>query len=152
MPGLVQPLLLDQEQWRATLERVGQTPHHALGLIYIGDRDPDDVSVEDFPEYGCLVKVHAVNHEDQQLQVVAQGLSVRETEKLVRRLQGEDDSGKKRTQTEPKADPNVVRLENDLTEKLGARVKLQQASGGKGKLVINYNSLDELEGILEHIK
>jgi ParB family chromosome partitioning protein len=85
-------------------------------------------------------------------QVVAQGLSVRETEKLVRRLQGEDDSGKKRTQTEPKADPNVVRLENDLTEKLGARVKLQQASGGKGKLVINYNSLDELEGILEHIK
>jgi len=75
MPGLVQPLLLDQEQWRATLERVGQTPHHALGLIYIGDRDPDDVSVEDFPEYGCLVKVHAVNHEDQQLQVVAQGLA-----------------------------------------------------------------------------
>ena len=72
MPGLVQPLLLDQEQWRATLERVGQTPHHALGLIYIGDRDPDDVSVEDFPEYGCLVKVHAVNHEDQQLQVVAE--------------------------------------------------------------------------------
>ena len=33
MAGLVQPLLLDQEQWRATLERVGQTPHHALGLI-----------------------------------------------------------------------------------------------------------------------
>lgn len=75
MPGLVQPLLLDAEQWRATLERVGQTPHHALGLVYVGDRDPDEVNPDQFPQYGCLVKIHAVNGEDNQLQVVAQGLA-----------------------------------------------------------------------------
>ncbi|MEJ2322221.1 MAG: chromosome partitioning protein ParB, partial [Gammaproteobacteria bacterium] len=39
-----------------------------------------------------------------------------------------------------------------LTEKLGARVQLQSGSKGRGKLVIKYNSLDELEGILEHIQ
>lgn len=83
-------------------------------------------------------------------QVVSRGLSVRETEKLVRRLQGEEPkAGSKQT---PVYDPNVRSLENDLTGKLGAEVKIQQGSGGKGKLVINYNSLDELEGILAHIQ
>ncbi|PLY16920.1 MAG: chromosome partitioning protein ParB [Sedimenticola sp.] len=85
-------------------------------------------------------------------QVVALGLSVRETEKLVRRLQGIEPVSATETKVEPKADPNVVRLESDLTDKLGAQVKIQQGSGGKGKLVISYNSLDELDGILDHIQ
>ncbi|EKF73060.1 ATP-dependent protease La [Alcanivorax hongdengensis A-11-3] len=75
MPGLVQPVMLNKEQWEQTLERVSQTPHHALGLVYVGDRNPDEVSVDDFPEYGCLVKVHAVNEENGQFQLVAQGLA-----------------------------------------------------------------------------
>jgi ParB family chromosome partitioning protein len=83
--------------------------------------------------------------------VVAQGLSVRETEKLVRRLQGEEVPDGSSAKPAPKEDPDVLRLESDLTDKLGARVKVQQGSGGKGKLVISYNSLDELDGILEHI-
>src|SRR5699024_699217 len=62
-------------QWQTTLERVGQTPHHALGLVYVGDSDPDEVSPDDFPEYGCLVRIHAVNAEQDQLQVVAQGIA-----------------------------------------------------------------------------
>ena len=49
-------------------------------------------------------------------------------------------------------DPDVRRLQDDLAERLGARVKIQQGAKGKGKLVIAYNSLDELDGILEHIK
>ncbi|WP_428606554.1 ParB/RepB/Spo0J family partition protein [Sedimenticola sp.] len=84
-------------------------------------------------------------------QVSLQGLSVRETEKLVRRLQGESADPSK-VKAPVKEDPNVRSLENRLTEQLGARVKLQQGSGGKGKLVISYNSLDELDGILEHIQ
>ncbi|MCB1758568.1 MAG: ParB/RepB/Spo0J family partition protein [Gammaproteobacteria bacterium] len=84
-------------------------------------------------------------------QVVAQGLSVRETEKLVRRLQGLESSVKPQPQSE-EIDPNVARLENSLVDKLGAKVKIQQSPGGKGKLVISYNNLDELEGILDHIK
>jgi ParB family chromosome partitioning protein len=49
-------------------------------------------------------------------------------------------------------DPNVRQLLNDLSDRLGAPVKLAQGKGGKGKLVISYNSLDELDGILAHIK
>jgi ParB family transcriptional regulator, chromosome partitioning protein len=51
-----------------------------------------------------------------------------------------------------RGDPNISRLEQDLADKLGARVSLQHASTGKGKLTIAYNSLDELDGILAHIK
>ena len=81
-------------------------------------------------------------------QVVRNGLSVRETEKLVRRLQGQESKPAKK---ETPVDPNIRSLEQDLSDKLGARVHLQSGNKGKGKLVISYNSLDELEGILEHI-
>jgi len=49
-------------------------------------------------------------------------------------------------------DPNVQRLEQELAEKLGARVAIQHSTAGKGKLVVTYNSLDELDGILAHIQ
>jgi ParB family chromosome partitioning protein len=83
------------------------------------------------------------------LLVAKKGLSVRETEALVRRLQAPPASA-----AAPAAarDPNVARLEQDLGEKLGARVAIQQGAGGKGKLVVSYNSLDELDGILAHIQ
>ncbi len=83
--------------------------------------------------------------------VVSRGLSVRETEKLVRRLQmeAEGEAGKRESK---ELDPDVRRLQDNLAERLGARVKIQQGGKGKGKLVIAYNSLDELDGILEHIK
>ena len=84
-------------------------------------------------------------------QVVRQGLSVRETERLVRRLQGEAENPKP-ARAAPEPDPDVRRLVNDLSEKLGAKVDLQQGAKGKGKIVIGYNNLDELEGILDHIK
>jgi ParB family chromosome partitioning protein len=81
--------------------------------------------------------------------VVARGLSVRETEQLVNRLR-EDASPQVKT---PKTiDPNIQRLQDELGEKLGAKVALQHANNGKGKLVVHYNSLDELDGILAHIK
>jgi ParB family chromosome partitioning protein len=83
--------------------------------------------------------------------VANQGLSVRETEKLVRRLQGEEGS-EESSKKAKKEDPDVKRLEENLAQKLGARVNIQQGNRGKGKLVIAYNSLDELDGILEHIK
>ena len=49
-------------------------------------------------------------------------------------------------------DPNVQRLEQELAEKLGAKVLIQHTASGKGKVVVTYNSLDELDGILAHIK
>jgi ParB family chromosome partitioning protein len=81
-------------------------------------------------------------------QVASKGLSVRETEAWVKRLQS-DRSAKTGTTTR---DPNIKKLESDLSDKLGAKVQFQHGSGGKGKLVINYNSLDELDGILGHIQ
>jgi ParB family transcriptional regulator, chromosome partitioning protein len=84
-------------------------------------------------------------------QVVAGGLSVRETERLVRRLQQADESPPEATpKQEP--DPNVRRLQDDLADRLGARVQIQQGARGTGKLVIAYNSLEELDGILAHIQ
>ena len=83
--------------------------------------------------------------------VVAAGLSVRETERLVRRLQ-QLDQVPMPTQSKPAPDPDVRRLQDDLAERLGARVEIQQGQRGAGKLVIAYNSLNELDGILAHIR
>jgi len=84
------------------------------------------------------------------LLVAKKGLSVRETEALVRRLSTAKPDHDERESSRP--DPNIARLEQDLAEKLGARVHLQQGAKGRGKLVISYNSLDELDGILAHIQ
>jgi len=80
--------------------------------------------------------------------VVGKGLSVRETEALVRALQ----APKKSTNKPATLDPNIRALQDDLAQKLGAKVQIQHSARGKGKLVLNYNSLDELDGILAHIK
>jgi ParB family chromosome partitioning protein len=82
--------------------------------------------------------------------VIRKGLSVRETEALVRRLQRGKEADAPGTGNGA-ADPDVRRLEQDLADKLGARVLIQQRKGGKGRLVVTYNSLDELDGILAHI-
>ena len=82
--------------------------------------------------------------------VATKGLSVRETERLTKRmLEGPSRPG---AETPDRSkDPDVRRLETELADKLGAQVLIQQGRGGKGKLVVAYNSLDELEGILAHI-
>jgi ParB family chromosome partitioning protein len=82
--------------------------------------------------------------------IAAKGLTVRDTEAYVRQLLESRKSGALVTPPE-KIDPNVLRLQNDLADRLGARVVVKQGSGRKGRLVIHYNNLDELEGILAHI-
>jgi ParB family chromosome partitioning protein len=79
--------------------------------------------------------------------VAKKGLSVRETEALVRRMLQRD--GKTSAAAAEPVDPNIRKLESDLTDKLGAKVSIQHGAKGKGKLIVSYNSLDELEGILE---
>ena len=81
--------------------------------------------------------------------VVRKSLSVRETEALVRRM---SQPSRASADTRPDAvDPNIRRLQDDLSEKLGAPVAIEHAHNGKGRLVVKYNSLDELDGILTHI-
>lgn len=82
--------------------------------------------------------------------VINRGLSVRETEKLVNKLQ----EGPAPVQMEEPlvVDPNIRRLEEDLADKLGAQVLIKHGRKGKGSVVIRYHSVDELEGILAHLK
>jgi ParB family chromosome partitioning protein len=106
-------------------------------------------------EMGHARAVLALPHRKQQVEVATlvakKGLSVRDTEALVRRMQagGAAASG---AEGQDGRDPNVQRLEQELADKLGAKVAIQHSTGGKGKLVVSYNSLDELDGILAHIQ
>ena len=81
--------------------------------------------------------------------VVKKSLSVRDTESLVRRIitPRTAESGEP-----PAVDPDIQRLETEIADKLGAKVAFQHAASGKGKLIVSYNSVDELEGILAHIR
>jgi len=80
--------------------------------------------------------------------VVNRGLSVRETEALVKQvLKGE--SKKKPIAQEP--DPDIRRLETRISEKLGAVVKIKSGKKGSGQLIVSFHNSDELEGILDHL-
>ena len=80
--------------------------------------------------------------------VVARGLTVRQTEALVRQWLA---SGEK-PKSSSKADPDIARLEQKLAERLGSPVQIRHGQKGKGQLVIRYSSLDELQGVLAHIR
>jgi ParB family chromosome partitioning protein len=79
--------------------------------------------------------------------VSGKGLNVRDTENLVRRLLEPS-----KDKPPVKEDPDVQRLQTELSENLGAPVSIAHNAKGKGKLVINFSSLDQLDGILGHIK
>jgi ParB family chromosome partitioning protein len=83
--------------------------------------------------------------------VAKKGLSVRETEALVRRLTSRSDTAPGEAER-PALDPNIRKLQDDLTDRLGAKVTLQHNARGNGKLIVSYHSLDELDGILERIR
>ena len=81
--------------------------------------------------------------------VVDKKLSVRDTENLVRSIL--EGTKKQKTEKQPE-DPDIKRLEDSLTQKLGARVSIKHTKSGKGKLVIAYTNSDELQGILDRIR
>ncbi|OOV87359.1 ParB/RepB/Spo0J family partition protein [Oceanospirillum linum] len=114
---------------------------------------PDDV--KKMLEHGDLEMGHAraiLGLESQEQSsaartVVAKGMSVRQTEAFVRKLQAPVEE---KAEQAPQAD--VEFLQRKLTETLGAAVNISHNKKGKGKLVINYSSLEELDGILSHIQ
>lgn len=81
--------------------------------------------------------------------VITKSLSVRQTEALVRSLQ----TSKMMTgKAKPELDPDIRSLQDELSEKLGAEVQLEHNAKGKGRLILKYSSLDQLDGILAHIR
>lgn len=106
-------------------------------------------------EMGHARALLAISNKAQQYdaarQVVKKEMSVRDTERLVRRMQSGEANKPAKTST-ASANADIKRLEMDISDKLGAKVRLDHSKKGNGKLIIAYNSLDELDGILKHIK
>jgi ParB family chromosome partitioning protein len=82
--------------------------------------------------------------------VAANGMTVRQTEVLVKKIQTAGPSGA--VDKLPNTNPDITNLQNELSEKVGAVVLIQHGANGSGKLVFKYNSNDELDGILAHLK
>ena len=108
-------------------------------------------------EYGDLEMGHAKAllglSSEQQSQaastVVSKGYSVRQTEALVRSILAQPANKQKTSQ---RMDPDIKQLQDQLSEKIGVPVQIQHGAKGKGKLVLKYSDLNELDGILNHIK
>ncbi len=118
-----------------------------------------DVDVRTMLEHGDLEMGHARSllslptgqQSEAAKTVVGKGLTVRQTESLVRRMLSEDD-GKRQSGQRQEVDPDIRQLEESLAERLGSQVQIHHTSKGRGKLTVKYNSLEELDGILSHIK
>lgn len=85
--------------------------------------------------------------------IIENNLSVRATEQLLSKLQTNENILNTKADKSFKLtiDPNIMKLQKRLSDHFGARVNILNKPKGNGKLVIAYNSLDELEGILDHI-
>ncbi|TCS44052.1 ParB/RepB/Spo0J family partition protein [Reinekea marinisedimentorum] len=98
----------------------------------------------------ALLGLNGRNQIDAARQVVAKGMNVRQTEALVRSLSQPDKVNLPKN--DASNDVNIQRLEQMLSSRLGAAVQIKHGAGGKGSLTIKYTSLDELDGILAHVK
>lgn len=96
----------------------------------------------------ALLGLQDEQQSDAATKVVSSALNVRQTEALVRSIQ----EGKTEKPVPTRQDPDIARLQKILGDRLGATVDIKHGAKGKGKLVISYSSLDELDGILAHIK
>lgn len=137
-----------------TAESVGRSRSAVTNLLRLIDLEDE---TKELLEKGGLDMGHArallgLQGEKQVVtahKVAKRELNVRETERLVKRLL--NDAGLP-PKLKPQKAPEVVKLEQSLSEKLGAKVIIEYNTKGKGKLIVDYNNLDELDGILEHIQ
>jgi ParB family chromosome partitioning protein len=137
-------------------EAVGRSRVAVTNLLRMQElsREVQDLVRQGALEMGharALLALKAPAQTEAARRVVDRGLSVRETEQLVRHRLKELDGGVKAPHARG-IDPDIRRLERQLTEKVGAKVVVEAGAKGKGKLVIHYSSLDELDGILAHIR
>ncbi|OQX12944.1 MAG: chromosome partitioning protein ParB [Thiothrix lacustris] len=136
-----------------TAEAVGRSRAAVTNLLRLLELQPETKALVDAGqlEMGharALLALQGQQQIDAAQKVAERQLSVRETERLVKSLL---DTAPKPT-PEFKPSPDVLTLEQTLADTLGAKVAIRYNRTGKGKLVIEYNSLDELDGILGHIQ
>jgi len=95
----------------------------------------------------CLLPLDEAQQLQLAREVVAKGLSVRQTEELVRKAQQIPKP------TEAKADDaDINHLQNRLSNAIGAAVTIKQSAKGKGKMTISYATLDQLDGIIARLE
>ncbi|MFT5420215.1 MAG: ParB family chromosome partitioning protein [Candidatus Endobugula sp.] len=123
--NLLRLIALDEEV-KKLLEHGDIEMGHARAMLSLEDNKQRDIASE----------------------VVAKGLSVRQTEALVRRAL--EEISKPKVQAQPHS-PDLHKLEEGIAEKVGVPVIIQHSAKGKGRLVLKYNNLDELDGILQHL-
>ncbi len=101
----------------------------------------------------CLLALEGEQQVVAARNVIARSLSVRQAEALVRALQsGKSGNGGKQGNKNKQLDPDIKTLQDELAEKLGTEVLVEHTAKGKGRLVLKYSSLDQLDGILAHIR
>lgn len=139
-------------------DAVGRSRAAVSNLLRLLDLAPELVELVEKRELemGHARALLALPGRRQQVEVGAlvarKGISVRETEAIVRRMLAPSKPAQPSGDSGDSGDPDVQRLERDLAEKLGAKVAIRHSSSGRGRLVVDYNSLDELDGILAHIQ
>lgn len=149
---LIREFELKHQEAADAVGRSRASVSNLLRLLELSDKVKPMLESRDL-EMGHARALLAISNEIQQYdvarQVVKGGLSVRATERLVRRMTAAPGKAKKNMAAK---DKDIQRLEMDMSDKIGARVRIDHSTSGSGKLVIAYNSLDELDGILKHIK
>jgi len=73
-PSQIQPVVVDQRRWAETIRRVTKAGHNCVGLVYVGEKDPEQVLVDDCPAVGCVARLHNITEIDGDIQLIAQGI------------------------------------------------------------------------------
>lgn len=152
MSRLIADFGLTHQQTADSVGRSRAAVSNLLRLIDLEDKTKEllDTRQLDMGHARALLALDGQLQIETALKVAKKQMSVRETERLVKRLTASDDD--KKSKSPAKKALEVQKLEENLSQTLGARVNIQYNTKGKGKLVVEYNNLDELDGILEHIK
>jgi ParB family chromosome partitioning protein len=152
MSRLIREFGLTHQQTADAIGRSRTTVTNLLRLLELEDKTKEllERGQLDMGHARALLALEGKMQQEAAYKVVNRGLSVRDTERLVKSLLNKPSVP---VAAKEKSKPvEVTKLEQSLAETLGADIDINYNSRGKGKLVIAYNSLDELDGILEHIK
>jgi ParB family chromosome partitioning protein len=149
---LIQEFRMTHQQIADNVGRSRAAVTNLLRLLSLNEevRQMLDEGKMDMGHARALLALNGASQGQAARRVVEEGLSVRETEDLVRKLLEKGTHARRPARAS--IDPDVRRLQDRLSEKLGARVQISNNQKGKGKLIIEYNSSKELEGILAHIR
>ncbi|MDZ7769552.1 MAG: ParB/RepB/Spo0J family partition protein [Woeseiaceae bacterium] len=150
---LIREFELTHQQAADSVGRSRAAVSNLLRLLELGDKIKpllEERQIEMGHARALLSLSSATQQLDAARQVIKKGLSVRDTEGLVRRMLS--DRPAKKQSGKQTANADIKRLEQEITDKLGAVVRIDHTSKGAGRLMISYNTLDELDGILKHIR